>query len=68
MTDRQNRLLALIERALGKAVPTLPDLMGLLFGLFPRAGLGGDSLVLPVSEQIKILRTLTSSPLRLALL
>ena len=48
-------------------IPTVPDLLGLLFGLFPGAGLRGDSLVLPVSEQVKVLRTLATSPLRLAL-
>ncbi len=30
-------------------IPTVPDLLGLLFGLLPRAGLRGDSRVLPVS-------------------
>jgi hypothetical protein len=36
-------------------VPTLADLLGLLFGLFPGAGLGGDGLVLAVSEQVEVL-------------
>ena len=48
-------------------IPTVPDPLGLLFGLFPGAGLCGHSLVLPVSEQVEVLRTLTTSPLRLAL-
>jgi hypothetical protein len=48
-------------------IPTVPDLLGLLFGFFPGAGPRGDSLVLPVSEQVEVLRTLTTSPLRLSL-
>ena len=48
-------------------IPTVSDLLGLLFGLFPGAGPRGDSLVLPVSEQVEVLRTLTTSPLRLSL-
>jgi hypothetical protein len=48
-------------------IPTVPDLLGLLFGLFPGAGLRGQSRVLPFSSQIEVFRTLTSSPLRLAL-
>jgi hypothetical protein len=48
-------------------IPTVPDLLGLLFGLFPGASIRGDSLVLPVSEQVEVLRALTTSPVRLAL-
>jgi hypothetical protein len=44
------------------------NLLGLLLGLVPGAGLRGDGLVLPVSEQVEVLRTLATSPLRLALL
>jgi hypothetical protein len=49
-------------------IPTLPDLLGLLLSFLPGAGLCGDGLVLAVSEQAEVLRTLATSPLRLALL
>jgi hypothetical protein len=38
-----------LEKRLLDRIPTVPDLLGLLFDLFPRAGLRGDSRVLPVS-------------------
>ena len=47
-------------------IPTVPDLLGLLFGLFLGARFRGHSLVLTVSEQVEVLRTLETSPLRLA--